>query len=146
MADLEALILATIPLAREMGVRVVDGEPGTLMLTAPPGPNSNDKGTAFAGSLYALLVLCGWGLVTRELWRAGLEGRVMIAESSTRYRAPVHGGLRARAAAARGEDLAARLADYKATGRASVNVRVVAEGADGAAVELSGCYAIRSGA
>ena len=42
-----------------------------LTVEAELAPNVNVHGTAFAGSLYAIAALSGWGLVHLELARAG---------------------------------------------------------------------------
>ena len=66
-AALEKRILTDIPLARHIGVRVVEFDGSSLALGAPLAANSNHKGTAFGGSLFSLAVLAGW--VTTEVGR-----------------------------------------------------------------------------
>ena len=50
-----------IPLTRAMGLRVESLGEGGIRMNAPLEPNVNDKGTAFGGSLAAILTLAGWG-------------------------------------------------------------------------------------
>ena len=89
--------LGRIPQVRAMQVEV-DGEAdGRLHLRAPLAPNVNDKGSAFGGSLVALMTLAGWALATRRLAAAGLEADVYVADSQVRYLAPLEDELQAEA-------------------------------------------------
>ena len=69
--SLTALLHREIPISAFMQVRVehLDGE--SIRLTAPFEPNRNIHGTGFAGSLYTLCVLTGWGLVSAWLKAQG---------------------------------------------------------------------------
>lgn len=92
-AQLESMLHADIPLARAMGVRVTGYDGSALQLAAPLAPNINHKETAFGGSLYALAVLCGWGLLHMKLSEAGLSRHIVIQEGHIRYLRPVRGEL-----------------------------------------------------
>jgi thioesterase domain-containing protein len=87
--QLERHILASIPLARAMGLRVLDFDGYRLALSAPLALNVNDKGCAFGGSMVSLLTLAGWGLVVLKMAEAGVEGEVYVQDSSVIYLAPV---------------------------------------------------------
>jgi thioesterase domain-containing protein len=89
IAKFETALLADIPLARAMDLRVraFDGE--QLTLAAPLAPNRNDKGCAFGGSLVSLLTLAGWGLIELTLRARGLACEVFVQDSTVRYLAPV---------------------------------------------------------
>ena len=97
--SLEALRahLQSIPQVRAMQVEVVGESDGRLRLRAPLAPNVNDKGSAFGGSLVALMTLAGWALATRRLAAAGLEADVYVADSQVRYLAPLEDELQAEA-------------------------------------------------
>jgi thioesterase domain-containing protein len=84
-----------IALAKPMGVIVEAADDAAVILRAPLAPNSNHKGTAFGGSLYALAVLAGWAWASRYLAAHELAADAVIQESSMRFLAPVHGELRA---------------------------------------------------
>ncbi len=84
-----------ITLAKPMGVIVESAGDAGVVLRAPLAPNSNHKGTAFGGSLYALAVLAGWAWASRYLAAHELAADAVIQESSMRFLAPVHGELRA---------------------------------------------------
>ena len=86
---IEKMIRGSIPIARTMEIRVVDSDPHRMVLGAPLQGNHNDKGTAFAGSLYSLAVLCGWSYVNRILLDHGLKAIAMVADSTMKYLKPV---------------------------------------------------------
>ncbi|MDD2319737.1 MAG: thioesterase domain-containing protein [Geobacteraceae bacterium] len=88
-SDLEETFHAQIPITRTMGIRVLRYDGTGLVLGAPLEANVNDKGTAFGGSLYSLLVLAGWGLLQLKLREEGITGDVMIHQSSVTYSQPV---------------------------------------------------------
>lgn len=86
---LERLMLESIPLARAMGLRVLEFDDTRLALSAPLAPNVNDKGCAFGGSLISLMTLSCWGLVMLKLGEAGLTADVFVQDSNIQYLAPV---------------------------------------------------------
>ena len=93
-----------------------------LYLAAPLAANVNDKGCAFGGSLVSLMTLAGWGLVTLQLRRAGLQADVFVADTEVRYRAPLYADLQAHARLAEGQDWGGIAATLHATGRASAQL------------------------
>lgn len=132
--------LQSIPMVRAMQVELAGTGDGCLRLRAPLAPNVNDKGSAFGGSLVALMTLAGWGLATWQLARAGLEADVYVADSSVRYLAPLYGVLEAEARLAEG-DWEAFAAALRTRGRArcAIAARIaLPDGAD--ATVLSGRF------
>ncbi|MGA7828612.1 MAG: thioesterase domain-containing protein [Geobacteraceae bacterium] len=86
---LEETLHSRIPITRTMGIRVLRYDGTSLVLGAPLEANVNDKGTAFGGSLYSLLVLAGWGLIHLKLREEGICGDIMIHESSVSFSQPI---------------------------------------------------------
>ena len=95
--------LRLIPQVLAMQVQLAGERDGRLCLRAPLGPNVNDKGTAFGGSLVSLMTLAGWCLVSGRLQQAGLEAEVYVADSQVRYLAPLRADLMAEAWLEEGE-------------------------------------------
>lgn len=87
--DLRRRLHAAMPVARSMGVRVCSYDGSCLTLAAPLAPNTNDAGTAFAGSLNALATLAGWSLMWLVAREADLSAGVMIQNSSINFIKPV---------------------------------------------------------
>src|ERR671939_1452984 len=91
--QIEELLHSKVPITRAMGVRVEDYDGERLILSAPLAENVNHLGTAFGGSLHALAVLSGYGLLWLELKEA--ECHIVIRKSTISYEHPVQGELRA---------------------------------------------------
>lgn len=138
---LEHIFHAQIPLTREMGIRVVAYDGLSLTLGAPLAPNVNDKGTAFGGSLYALLVLAGWGLLRLKLQEEGIRGEIMIHESTVTYSLPVTDDWESRCALPEGDGYARFLRELRAGGRGKIRLEVRILCGDRVAVSFSGSYA-----
>ncbi|MDX1804981.1 MAG: YiiD C-terminal domain-containing protein [Alcanivorax sp.] len=89
LQSLARRVLSAIPLTEHLyfEYRHFDGE--SLQLAAPLAPNSNDKGTFFAGSQSALLTLAGWSLTTLLAEARGGQVDVVAVESSLEYLRPL---------------------------------------------------------
>jgi len=99
---------AEIPISATMGVKVHRFDNTVLEVTADLTPNLNIHGTAFAGSLFSVAALCGWGQVYLQLQAAGLAGSIVFVDGRIRCLAPAREDLRARCSwhAAAAEQLA----------------------------------------
>ena len=91
--QIQELLHSKIPITHAMGVRVEDYDGERLILSAPLDRNVNHLGTAFGGSLHALAVLSGYGLLWLEL--KDNECHIVIRKSTISYERPVRGELRA---------------------------------------------------
>lgn len=89
LQELERTLHEDIPITKQLGITVLRYEADTLALTAPLDANINHKGTAFAGSIYAVATLAGWGVIWLLLREAEIAARIVIQESSIRYRRPI---------------------------------------------------------
>lgn len=143
---LQARILADIPLARHIGVRVLAAGDDSVVLAAALGANSNHKGTAFGGSLFSLAVLAGWGLLSLKLERARVPGEIVIQETEVKYLRPVTGDFTARALAPEASEFERLVRTLERRGRGRIGVRCVVEHANAVAVEFSGTFAVVAGA
>ena len=133
-STLERHILATIPLARAMELRVAEYDGNRLALAAPLGPNVNDKGCAFGGSMASLATLAGWGLVCLKLGEAGLAAEVYVQDSTIVYLAPVWDEIVAEAAVAQDESWERFLGAMRERGRARVSIDAELAAAEGGSV------------
>jgi thioesterase domain-containing protein len=143
LAALEQRWHEEIPLSAAMGLRVLPSADNTLRLSAPLAPNRNVHGTAFAGSLYAAAALCGWGRMALTLEAAGLDGELVIAEGTIRYRRPVTEALALQTTFPEAE-AEAFCAALRARGKArqTLEVSLNGEGEDVCA-RFEGVYAVR---
>jgi thioesterase domain-containing protein len=85
------------PVTRGMGARAERYDGRSVRLAAPLGPNVNQGGTAFGGSLSALAILSGWTLVHLLLEERGASCRLVIQRSALDFEAPVDGDFTATA-------------------------------------------------
>lgn len=95
--EITAYLHAHIPVTRSLGASAAAWDGVRLALVAPLAPNLNHRDTAFGGSMSALAILAGWGLVHLALRERGVETRLVIQRSTTDFLAPVEGDFTATA-------------------------------------------------
>ncbi len=78
-----------------MGVRISQYTGQRFVTTMPEAGNQNPHHTLFAGSLFSLATLTGWGLIWLLLRERHLGGTIILADAHIRYSAPVTGRPRA---------------------------------------------------
>jgi thioesterase domain-containing protein len=136
--QIQELLHSKIPITRAMGVWVEDYDGERLILCAPLDRNVNHLGTAFGGSLNAMAVLSGYGLLWLELQEA--ECHIVIRKSSISYKRPVRGEIRA--ICFRPEEAA--LAEFKETfqekGSARISLSATIEDQGVTAVQFEGIF------
>lgn len=79
----------TIPLSQYMQLGIDSFDGNALCCEAPLAPNINLHQTMFAGSIYALATLTGWGMLYLQLQALGLQGDQVLADASIKYLRPV---------------------------------------------------------
>lgn len=84
-AKLQSMWDSGIPISAAMGAEIAGFSTDELVVRAGLAPNINVHGTAFAGSLYAIAALTGWGLAWLKLQDAGLDGQIVLAEGHIEY-------------------------------------------------------------
>ncbi|MEM7016138.1 MAG: YiiD C-terminal domain-containing protein [Pseudomonadota bacterium] len=89
LQELQTTWHTEIPISKAMGIEVVSFENNRLTVQAALGPNVNVHGTAFAGSLYAICALCGWGSTWLQLKQNEINGSIVIADGHIHYQRPV---------------------------------------------------------
>ncbi len=86
---LEKILHEEIPITRHLNLKVSKYDGNSLVISAPLKENRNDKGIAFAGSLYSIGALCGWGILTLKLMEEKLDAKVVISKSEVKYTKPM---------------------------------------------------------
>ncbi len=130
-----------IPLARALGIEILEHGPGRVELTAPFEPNRNGHGTLFGGSAVSAALIAGWLLVHGWVEEAGVAADVVIHQLDARFDAPITGDVRAVAQAppSRARERFERTLGRR--GRARVDVPIRVGGRDGGkGTELVGRY------
>lgn len=136
--QIEELLHSKIPITRALGVRVEEYDGGRFVLSAPLDRNVNHLGTAFGGSLNALAVLSGYGLLWLEL--RDTDCHIVIRASSISYERPVRGELRAVCVRPEEEALTAFRKSFHEKGRARIALSVTIEDAGVVAVRFEGTF------
>lgn len=80
---------STIPLSAYMQLTIESFDGYQLQCSAPLAPNINLHHTMFAGSIYTLATLTGWGLLYLQLQSIGLSGMQVLADATIRYLKPI---------------------------------------------------------
>jgi len=80
-SELQSTWLREIPLAASLAIEVAACARDELAVRAPLAPNRNLHGTAFAGSVFSVCVLTGWGAAWLALAQRGIEGLIVVSES-----------------------------------------------------------------
>jgi len=88
--ELETICHDSIPLSKSMQLTIESFENNILVSKAKLAPNINVHGTAFAGSLYSVQALTGWGMIWLQLKLAGFdEASIVIASGQIDYMKPL---------------------------------------------------------
>ena len=135
---IQELLHSKIPITRAMGVRAERYDDKGLVLVAPLEDNVNHLGTAFGGSLNALAVLSGYGLLWLEL--RDTECHIVIRESSISYERPVRGQLRAVCIRPDDEALAQFRQTFHQKGKARIALSATIEEEGRTAVRFLGTF------
>ena len=80
---------STIPLSQFMQVIPLSFSGAELQVTAPLAPNINLHNTMFAGSIYTLMTLTGWGMVWLQQQRLTVQGDIVLADANIKYIKPI---------------------------------------------------------
>ncbi|MEW6995061.1 YiiD C-terminal domain-containing protein [Colwelliaceae bacterium MEBiC 14330] len=81
----------TIPLSKVMNIQISYYDGQQLICHCDNSFNKNLHNTMFAGSIYTLATLTGWGWVFLQLENLGLSGDIVLANADIKYHAPIKG-------------------------------------------------------
>ncbi|WP_448556729.1 bifunctional GNAT family N-acetyltransferase/hotdog fold thioesterase [Thalassotalea montiporae] len=81
----------TIPMSKAMNLQVSFYNSEQLFTHCDVAFNKNLHDTMFAGSIYTLATLTGWGWVYMKLTESELSGDIVLADANIRYLAPIAG-------------------------------------------------------
>jgi thioesterase domain-containing protein len=87
--ELQSTWHETIPISEHMGIVLHQYSGKTLEARASLNKNINLHGTMFAGSIYSLATLTGWGMIFLQLKERGLSGEIVLGDGKIHYHKPV---------------------------------------------------------
>ena len=95
---LQALWYKTIPMSKAMNIELCYYDQQSLIAQCDQIFNKNLHNTMFAGSIYTLATLTGWGWVYLQLEQAACEHKndIVLANGNIRYISPITGFVRAK--------------------------------------------------
>lgn len=79
----------TIPISEHMGIVLHQYSGKTMEARASLNKNINLHGTMFAGSIYSLATLTGWGMIFLQLKERSLSGEIVLGDGKIHYHKPV---------------------------------------------------------
>jgi thioesterase domain-containing protein len=131
-----------IPITQHMGITVESYNDQGLILKALLAGNTNPKGTAFAGSINALLTLAGWGQTWLILMELDTIGDIVIQDSSISYLRPVSDDFTAICHKPHQDDIAKLAQTLRRKSQARIELRAEIYHNDRIAVEFKGRYVV----
>lgn len=90
-SELQTIWHDTIPLSKAMNIQIAYYDAEQLLCHCDSAFNKNLHNTMFAGSIYTLATLTGWGWVYLELQRLALAGDIVLAKADIKYHSPIKG-------------------------------------------------------
>ncbi|WP_395345713.1 YiiD C-terminal domain-containing protein [Ningiella sp. W23] len=78
-----------IPISEHMGIKLFQYTEQTIETRASLNKNINLHGSMFAGSIYSLATLTGWGMIYLQLKQRGLEGEIVLGDGNIHYHKPI---------------------------------------------------------
>lgn len=127
-----------IPLTSAMGLRVRPSTTGGFVVEAPVALNSNHLGTAFGGSIHAVALLAGYGLLWTEL--QDLSADIVIRESSIRFLHPIRIVIRADCVRPPAEEMRLFREQLIGKGKSRIGLSIRVEEENRVAAELRGTF------
>ncbi|WP_105213485.1 bifunctional GNAT family N-acetyltransferase/hotdog fold thioesterase [Pseudoalteromonas sp. T1lg22] len=79
----------SIPISDKMGIKVESYTDWQFSVVADLDANINVHNTMFAGSVYSMATLAGWGGTYLALREAGKEGDIVLADANIKYLKPI---------------------------------------------------------
>ncbi|UAA38658.1 YiiD C-terminal domain-containing protein [Paraneptunicella aestuarii] len=87
--ELQKTWYETIPITEHMGIKLHQYSGRTLEVRASLNKNINLHGTMFAGSIFSLATLTGWGMIFLQLKQKKLSGEIVLGDGNIHYHKPV---------------------------------------------------------
>jgi thioesterase domain-containing protein len=127
----------TIPISKQMGIKLHQYTGRTLETRASLNKNINLHGTMFAGSIFSLATLTGWGMIFLQLKEKGLGGEIVLGDGNIHYHKPITMQPRA---VCNIESLSGNLEYLNKNKKCNIKLKVAILDGDNAVAEFSGVF------
>ncbi len=127
----------TIPISVQMGIKLHQYSGKTLETRASLNKNINLHGTMFAGSIFSLATLTGWGMIFLQLKEKNLTGEIVLGDANIHYHKPITMQPRA---ISNIESLSGKFDLLSRNKKCSIKLKVAILNGDDAVAEFSGVY------
>jgi thioesterase domain-containing protein len=127
----------TIPISEQMGIKLHQYTGRTLETRASLNKNINLHGTMFAGSIFSLATLTGWGMIYLQLKEKGLEGEIVLGDGNIHYHKPITMQPRA---ICNIESLSGKFESLDKNKKCQIKLNVAILDGDNAVAEFSGVF------
>lgn len=134
-----------VPLFPAMQARLERCDETGLSFVAPLGPNINDKGIAFGGSMAALAALTGWAMTRTTLDEHGETAEIVITDSVQKFLRPVRGDIVTECQRPDAEAVKQFIDCYRQRGKARWSLDVVIRADGEPAMTFTGQYGVFRG-
>lgn len=138
--DLEKFLLAKIPLANALAIKVVKADDSQVEISAPLKPNVNHLGTAFGGSLQSVMVLACYSWLFNLLESRGISAHVILKTINSKFTSPVEGNFSAICPAPPNKAIEKFLKTVGQRKRGQISLKATIERAGDVACELEGKF------
>lgn len=91
VSELQNTWHSTIPLSQAMNINACYFDGQKFITSCDPLFNKNLHNTMFAGSIYTLATLTGWGWMYLQLKHANIDGDIVLANAEIKYLKPLAG-------------------------------------------------------
>ena len=127
----------TIPISEHMGIKLHRFTGHALEVRASLNKNINLHGSMFAGSIFSLATLTGWGMLFLLMKQRGLSGEIVLGDGDIHYHKPVTSEPRAICSM---DTITGELAPLQAQQKCRVDVQVNIQDADRPVAKFKGVY------
>ncbi|MCP4044310.1 MAG: thioesterase [Gammaproteobacteria bacterium] len=142
--ELEAEFHREVPLCREMGMKVQECDEVSITIQAPLAPNINIHGSAFAGSLFSIAALAGWGLLHMRMEREEGRAQIVMAGGQITYHLPVREGIKVISRLPETSVLDEFMETYRSAGKARISIAAEIVVEDDVVASFKGGYTVWS--
>ena len=135
--QLQSIWYETIPISEQMGIKLHQYTGKTLENRASLNKNINLHGSMFAGSIFSLATLTGWGMIYLQLKEKQLQGEIVLGDGNIHYHKPITMQPRALCHI---ESLSGKFDLLNKNKKCHIKLRVTILDGDDAVAEFSGVY------